>query len=303
MSKKSMKHVDLETLNQSNKKNAGRLLRRLAIALGLIAIFGTAGFTAYTATAGQEYTARYSVVRMDCPACASRIERALSQTPGVVASEVFMPAQTVYVTFHSKKTDPETLAKTIEALRFQVVYEGRVDRSGDAPDKPVALLVNGRPVFRHEVNGLYPELGGQNGPSAQNVFTAAASEALLQAMSGQGLLVNAMDLRQGVQQASTEFGKPMQQLIDESVQRCGSIVRYQQIFLQRIALRKYVGADPAARGKTQAWLADQLKQAKVEVTDPELKKTLVAEAGSADWNHIWPDMLAKDSDLRRVLQW
>ncbi|MFW5792290.1 MAG: heavy-metal-associated domain-containing protein [Desulfohalobiaceae bacterium] len=298
------KKVTLETLDHSNQKKTSRLMRTLVVTLGILVLLGSGSYAAFKVLSGEVLTSRFTVVRMDCPACGSQIEKLLQETEGVVSVQVNYAAQTVIVDHHSKKVGPETLKQVIESARFGVLHEGTASSTKGVEGHALAALVNGKPLFEGEMVSLLPEFDGAGDETASELFfDSVAREILLQSAGSQGLIVNGRDLSQGLGRVVNETGKPMQELLAAGTSRLGSSAKYQQVLLQRLALQKYKTGSLSGNGEAEAWVAEQLRSANVEIGNPDLKRRLSADLGTADWDHLWPLMLSRNTQLRQVLAW
>ncbi len=279
-------------------------MRSLLIALGIIVLLGSGSYAAYRVLSGEVLTSRFTVVRMDCPACGSQIEKLLMETGGVVSVEVNYAAQSVIVDHHSKKVDPATLKQVIESARFGVIHEGTAGDTRGVDGHVLAVKVNGKPLFEGEMVSLLPEFDGDDQITASELFfDSVAREILLQSAGSQDLIVNQRELSQGLGSVVSDTGKPMQELLTTGASRLGSSAKYQQVLLQRLALQKYKTGSLIGDGETEAWVAEQLRSARVEIGNPDLERRLSSDLGTADWDHIWPLMLSRNTELRQVLAW
>lgn len=59
-------------------------------------------------------TTQFRVLDLDCPTCASTVERALASTDGVEAVEVHFTTGRVAVTYDPAVADPDEFGATIE---------------------------------------------------------------------------------------------------------------------------------------------------------------------------------------------
>ncbi len=71
---------------------------------------------------------------MSCASCAAKVEKALRNTPGVVAARANLAAARASIEYDSKRVGLEQLAEVVQSLGYQVV-EGRSD--DPAPYAPV----------------------------------------------------------------------------------------------------------------------------------------------------------------------
>ena len=55
---------------------------------------------------------------IECDGCAASIQRGLGQESGVARVDVAVPTKTITVEYDSAKTNPETLAETLEEIGF-----------------------------------------------------------------------------------------------------------------------------------------------------------------------------------------
>jgi Cu+-exporting ATPase len=110
------------------------------------------------APAGDSSTATLTIEGMHCAACVSRIERVVKKVPGVTQATVNLLAGEGVFTFDAARTEPESIARAIDAIGFtaHVPQQSAPRRASTAPrDFPRFLiaLTFTLPVFLIEMGG------------------------------------------------------------------------------------------------------------------------------------------------------
>ncbi|HZT73711.1 MAG TPA: heavy metal-associated domain-containing protein [Terriglobales bacterium] len=108
------------------RRMAKPLLWIAAFAVAALALFpsygarlvGSPAAASQAASAGVR-TAELKITGMDCPVCASVIQRKLLQTPGVVGAQVRYPAGSATVRFDPSRTDAGKLATAVKDVGYQ----------------------------------------------------------------------------------------------------------------------------------------------------------------------------------------
>ena len=114
------------TPQSRTRRMAKPLLWLAAVAVLALAFFpsygtklvGTSKAAPPTATALVE-TAQLKITGMDCPVCASAIQRKLTETPGVVAAQVDFSGGRAMVKYDPAKTDPGKLTDAVSATGYK----------------------------------------------------------------------------------------------------------------------------------------------------------------------------------------
>ena len=89
------------------------------------------------AVAGTEASASFGVPEMDCPTCASKVERSLDDVEGVIEISLQPTTGTAAVTYDPERTTETAVAKAIEAAGYEVSEVSAADNTG-AGDVDVA---------------------------------------------------------------------------------------------------------------------------------------------------------------------
>ncbi|QLH79747.1 cation-translocating P-type ATPase [Halosimplex rubrum] len=104
---------------------------------------------------------RFSVPEMDCSSCASKVDAALSDREGVVATDLRPTAGTATVTYDAERTTRADLVAAVESAGYPVADDGSASASGDADDAAVGAgsVFRSARAKRTALSGLFLGLG------------------------------------------------------------------------------------------------------------------------------------------------
>ncbi len=178
-----IKKIDLETLNQADRKVSLSKLRRVGIAGAVLLFLAGGAYGAYRLIAGEVVESRFAVSKMVCPACVITIKEVTGKLPGVVEADVSLAARNVIVKFRDKQTTPDQIREAIARAGYPIKLDGLFKPDGTGIGKPVVATVNGKPIFRKDLKmPLNVDNAATEGPDpASALFSAVGKEILLQA--------------------------------------------------------------------------------------------------------------------------
>lgn len=308
---KKVKRIDMETLDRADKKVRTKVIRKAAIVAIIVVLASAAGWGTHRIATGGVLSTKFTVNRMTCPGCVTRINEAVSKIPGVMECAVNLAAYEAVVTFRDRETDSGAIEKTISDLGFATELDGEFTPSGKGIGKKVSATVNGRPIFQNDVGlPLFPEEknNGVSDPAAV-FFDNVGRYLLVQTANKNNVFARPHEIKREIDRIRTEKGLSVEEMKVLVIGNCGSIDKYTQIIAQRIGIRKlvekHVSSGPQGSGKTKRktmeWLATVFRDSEVKILDSDLKKELEKVAGKDEWNTFWPRMISRDTELKRVL--
>jgi len=305
-----MKKIDLDTLQNVERKASLSKLRRGGMTLGLIILLAGGGYAAYRMVTGEVVESRFTVNKMNCPACIITVKEVTGKVPGVLNTDVSLASQNVIVTFRDKQTDTNKISRAIAHAGYPVKLDGMFKATGEGIGEPVAAYVNGKPVFSKDLKTSLDvgasESKNRNETSA--FFSVIGKEILLQAADKESVVVQPFEVEQEVQKIFKDRGATREEFTAWINSAYGSAEKYYQAVGQRLGIRRLFDdhvlanvKDPEARKHKALERAGTLfKDADVKILDPALKEKIRASAGKDDWKILWPRLIGSDTELKRL---
>lgn len=260
------------------------------VVVGLLLCFALLGGGVYLLAGSQALgSAEFTVAKMTCGSCASKINAALAQVPGVGEVRVNVGSGTATVAFAEAKVSTETLAKTITAAGFpaslrQVLSAAEVQALNEDATRlserfvaRVGQRLISREDFERELALRRSAASGAN--------EGALRQALWQEVQERELLLSAAEL-QGTVVQETEVARQVGLMragmadFDRMVAtRFGGLEAFSLKVRQDMTIRRTLEegvlkgiSDPAQRQqKLDAWYQQLVATTPVLVLDPALK--------------------------------
>jgi len=306
-----MKKIDLDTLEQADRKISTGKMRKALVAVVALLILGGGSYAAYSVIAGEVVASRFTVNRMNCPACVITVKEITGKIPGVVDTDVSLAAQAVSVKFRERQTSPEQILKAITRRGYPAKLDAMFRLNGQGIDDLVVATINGRPVFGKDLKipRYLDKEGAGDDDAASAFFSLVGKEILLQAADTRTVVVQPYEIEERVEALRKAQGLSQEELASKMRARYGSEEKYHQMIAQRIGIRKLFDEhllegikDPKERErKTLEWVGALFKVADVRILDPKFKEKIHAAAGADDWKRFWPLMISRKTELKNVL--
>jgi periplasmic mercuric ion binding protein len=308
--KPNVKKIDLQTLDQADRKVSVVKLRRAATALAILIVAAGGAYAAFRTISGEVVASRFAVNKMTCPACVITVKEVTSKLPGVVETEVSLAAQDVLVKFRNKQTSPDQIQQVIAHAGYAVAQDGMFKASGVGIDDVLVAEVNGKPLFAKDLKVPFDVSGSKSrDESAAVFFSAVGKRILLQAADSATVVVQPSEIEQEVQAIAKDKGVSAEELVTTLSSNFGSREKYLQVVAQRLGIRKLLDEtvlenvkDPQEKQrKTMEWAGGLFKDADVKILDPKVSTMVQTFAGQPDWKTFWPRMIAGDTELKKLL--
>ena len=307
---RKMKKIDMDTLESAERKISVSKFRRAGVALVVIALLGSGGYAAYRMMTGQVIGSRFTVNKMNCPACVITVKEVTGKIPGVVETDVSLAAQDVTVKFRDKQTNSETIQEAIARAGYPVKLDGLFKPMGSGINEVLVADVNGKPVFERDLKLPFDVVKKETKydvPSA--FFSVVGKKILLDAADAQLVVVQPYEVEAEVQRIFEQQGASREEFLSWISSSYGSPEKYYQIVGQRLGIRKLLEEnvlqgvqDPSERKrKAVEWAGKLFKEADVKILDPGLKERVYASVGQDEWKTLWPRMIAQDTELKSLL--
>jgi copper chaperone CopZ len=308
---KQIKKIDLDTLNQADRKVSVGKLRRAGLALVVLLFLAGGVYGAYRLVAGEVVASRFTVNMMNCPACVITVKEVTAKVPGVLETDVSLAAQDVIVKFRDKQTNPDQIKEAIAHAGYPIKLDGLFKPSGEGINEVVVATVNGKAVFQKDIKvPLDVDNFGQKGPDqASAFFSIVGKEILLQAADSKTVVVQPFEVQTEVETIIKNKGISPEEFLTKVTAAFGSKEKYLQVVGQRLGIRKLLDEhvvsgiqDPQERArKTMEWAGTIFKDSDVKILDPGFKEKIHAAAGQDDWKTFWPRMIASGTELKSLL--
>ena len=306
---RKMKEINLENLEQADRKVSLAKFRSAAVAAGILLFLAGGGYAAYAIISGDVVASRFAVSQMTCPACVVTVKEVTEKIPGVVKADVSLAAQDVIVKFRNKQTGPDQIKQAIAYAGYPVHSDGMFKPSGEGIDDKVLAEVNGKPIFAKDVRLPMNETAGEKKDGAAGFFSTVGKTILLQEADRNTVVVQPSEVETEVNAAIEKSGKPADVFMSQMAAEFGSKDKYFQIVGQRLGIRKLLEdrglmdvKDPQERNhKTLEWVGGIFKDTEVKILDTGTKEMLRKATGQDDWKLFWPRMIAADSDLKTLI--
>jgi len=310
-SEKQVKKINLDTLDQADRKVSMVKLRKAGLAVVILLFLSGGGYAAFRLISGEVVGSRFTVNKMNCPACVITVNEAASKLPGVVESKVSLAGQDVVVKFREKQTNPDQIKDAIAKAGYPIKLDGLFKPDGQGINEPVVAGVNGKPVFEKDLKIplLSDKTGAPNNDAASAFFNTVGKEILLQVADSKTIVVQPYEIEEEIQNLANQKGVSPDQFINQAVDQFGSKEKYFQIVGQRLGIRKLIDEhvvagiqDPQEKSrKTMEWAGSIFKDSDVKILDPKFKERIHAAAGQDDWKTFWPRMISSSTDLKNLL--
>jgi copper chaperone CopZ len=308
---KHIKKIDLETLNQADRKVSLGKFRRVGLALVVLLFLAGGVYGAYRLVAGEVVASRFTVNNMNCPACVITVKEATAKVPGVLETDVSLAAQDVIVKFRDKQTNPDQIKDAIAHAGYPIKLDGLFKPGGTGINEVVVATVNGKAVFQKDIKvPLDVDNFGQKSPDqASAFFSVVGKEILLQAADSKTVVVQPFEVETEVETIIKNKGMSPEEFLTQVTAAFGSKEKYLQVVGQRLGIRKLLDEhvvsgiqDPQERArKTMEWAGTVFKDSDVKILDPGFKEKIHAAAGQDDWKTFWPRMIASGTELKSLL--
>ena len=308
---KQIKKIDLDTLNQADRKVSLGKFRRVGLALVVLLFLAGGVYGAYRLVAGEVVASRFTVNMMNCPACVITVKEVTGKLPGVVETDVSLAAQDVIVKFRDKQTTPDQIKDAIAHAGYPIKLDGLFKPGGAGINEVVVATVNGKAVFQKDIKvPLDVDNFGQKGPDqASSFFSVVGKEILLQAADSKTVVVQPFEVQTEVETIIKNKGISPEEFLTKVTAAFGSKEKYLQVVGQRLGIRKLLDEhvvsgiqDPQERArKTMEWAGTIFKDSDVKILDPGFKEKIHAAAGQDDWKTFWPRMIASGTELKSLL--
>jgi copper chaperone CopZ len=308
---KQIKKIDLETLNQADRKVSLGKFRKVGLALVVLLFLAGGVYGAYRLVAGEVVASRFTVNMMNCPACVITVKEVTGKLPGVVGTDVSLAAQDVIVKFREKQTNPDQIKEAIAHAGYPIKLDGMFKPDGSGINEVVVATVNGKAVFQKDIKvPLDVDNIGQKGPDqASAFFSVVGKEILLQAADSKTIVVQPFEVQTEVETIIKNKGISPEEFLTQVTAAFGSKEKYLQVVGQRLGIRKLLDEhvvsgiqDPQERArKTMEWAGTIFKDSDVKIIDPGFKEKIHAASGQDDWKTFWPRMIASGTELKSLL--
>jgi len=309
--KREMKQINIETLEQAERKVSVGKLKKSLFAVVAVLVLSGGGYAAYRMVAGDVIASKFTVTNMTCPACVITVKEVASKVPGVVDSDVSLAAQAVTITFREKQTKPEQIRDAIARAGYPAKLDALFRPSGEGIDEKVVATVNGRPVFARQLKvPVNPDESVQRDADPGTAFfSVVGRELILQFADTKTVTTQPYEVEEETEALRKKLGLSAEEFARKAAERYGSPEKFLQVVAQRIAIRKLVTehvapqvSDPAVReSKVVEWIGGLFKDADVKVVDAQFGEQLHASSGESDWKKLWPRMISRNTELRTVV--
>lgn len=309
-SERQMKKIDLETLDQEDRKISLGKLRKGIMALGVVLVAAGVAYGAYRLVAGEVVACRFAVNGMYCPACTLTVKEVTEKLPGVVATDVSLAGQDVTVKFRNNRTSPDQIKGAIVKAGYQAKLDGTSGPSGGGIDDPVVANVNGKLIFGTDMKAPMTIDDPKVSPNPESAFfSVVGKEILLQAADAKTIVVQPSEIDEEIGNIAKKKGISTEEFLRQITSRFGSKEKCLQIVAQSLALRKLLD-EQVVQGvqdkgermrKALEWAGALFKDADVKIVDPAVKERVRSIAGQDDWKTFWPRMVSSETELKNLL--
>lgn len=308
---KQMKKIALDTLEETSRKSSAQAVKKVLSALVVVAVAAAGVYGTYRMLSGEVLASRFVVNKMVCPACVFTVKELTGKIPGVVETNVNLAAQDVTVKFRNKQTNPDQIRQAIAMAGYPIRLEGLFSPEDASGDKDVIAIVNGRPIFRRDLQlGLYMEgEKARDGDSQTAFFSVVGKEILLQDANSKMVIVQPYEVEEVIKAYMKEKGLTPDQFNEKVVKAYGSQEKLNQVLAHRIGIRKlfdeHVLADvkdaKEKERKALQRIGTLFKEADVKVLDPKVKQEVLPAGGPQDWKTLWPTLISKETELKTAV--
>ncbi len=308
---KHVKKIDLNTLDQADRKVSVVKLKKVGLAVIILLFLSGGGYAAFRLVSGDVIASRFTVNKMNCPACVITVKEVTGKLPGVVEADVSLASQDVIIKFREKQTSPDQIKEAIAKAGYPVKLDGLFKPGGNGINEQVIAGVNGKPVFEKDLKVplLVDKTGTPTKDAAAAFFNTVGKEILLQVADSKTIVVQPYEVEAEIQSIANSKGIPPDQFLNQAAEQFGSKEKYFQVVGQRLGIRKLVEEhvvsgiqDPQEKTrKTMEWAGSIFKDSDVKILDPKFKDKVHAAAGQDDWKTFWPRMISSSTELKSLL--
>ncbi|MGO9570273.1 MAG: heavy-metal-associated domain-containing protein [Desulfomonilaceae bacterium] len=308
---KHIKKIDMETLNQADRKVSLGKLRRVGLALVVLLFLAGGVFGAYRLIAGEVVASRFTVNEMYCPACVITVKEVAGKIPGVIETDVSLAGQDVIVKYRDKQTNPDQIKEAVARAGYPIKLDGMFKPGGAGINEVVVATVNGKPVFQKDMKVPLDvdKVAPKDSDPASTLFSTVGKEILLQAADAKTIVVQPSEIETEVETIAKKNGISQEEFLTQVKAVFGSKEKYFQVVGQRLGIRKLLDEhvlagiqDPQERTrKTMEWVGTVFKDSDVAILDPGFKEKIRATAGQDQWKTFWPRMIATGTELKSLL--
>lgn len=309
--KRQMKQITMDTLDQSERKvSLGKLKKGIAAVVILLALAG-GGYGAYRMVTGEVVASRFTVNKMNCPACVVTVQEVTGKLPGVVGSDVSLAAKDVMIRFRDKQTSPEAIQSAIANAGYPAKLDGLFSLEGQGITEKVVAVVNGKPVFEKDLKIPF-DVGGTEGKSPETApafFSVVGKEILLQAADKETVVVQPFEIEEEIDKIFKKRGGTEEEFIAWIKTTYGTREKFTQVVGQRLGIKRFledyvldgIKDSDTRKQKTMKWVGKLFRDSDVKIVDQNYKKKLHASVGQDDWNTFWPRMIGSQTELKALL--
>jgi copper chaperone CopZ len=308
---KHIKQINLETLDQADRKVSIGKLRRAGLAVVVLLFLAGGVYGAFRLIAGEIVASRFTVNEMYCPACVVTVKEAAGKIPGVVEADVSLAGQDVIVKFRDKQTNPDQIKEAVAKAGYPIKLDGMFKPGGSGINEVVVATVNGKPVFQKDMKVPLDidKIAPENADPASALFSMVGKEILLQAADAKTIVVQPSEIETEVESIAEKNGVSKEEFLTRIKAVFGSKEKYFQVVGQRLGILKLLDEhvlagikDPQERArKTMEWVGTVFKDSDVQILDAGLKEKIHAAAGQDEWKTFWPRMIASGTELKSLL--
>lgn len=308
---RQMKKINLDTLEQAERKVSVSKLKKGVVALVLLLAVAGGGYGAYRIVSGEVVGSRFTVDKMNCPACVITVKEVTGKLPGVVGTKVSLAAKDVTVEYREKQTSAEQIKTAIAGAGYPIKLDGMFKLDGGGINEVVVATVNEKPVFAKDLKIPFDvtDKASQSREEASVLFSVVGKEILLQAADKETVVVQPFEIEEEVDKIFKSHGVTKEEFESWIQQNYGSREKFHQMVGQRLGIRRYLDdyvlegvKNPEERQhKTLELLGTLFKDADVKIRDAKFREKILASVGQDNWKTFWPRMIGSQTDLKGLL--
>jgi copper chaperone CopZ len=311
LEKRQIKKIDLDTLEQAERKVSASKLKKGVISFLVLLVLAGAGYGAFRVVSGEVVGSRFSVTKMNCPACVITVQEVTGKLPGVVGTKVSLAAMEVTVQYREKQTSADQIRDAIAAAGYPARIDGSFKPGGVGITQAVVAAVNGKPVFETDLKIPFSvvDKGAKASDVASGFFSVVGKEILLQAADKETIVIQPFEVEEEVNRILKDRGISQEQLLEWIKSNYGSPEKYYQLVGQRLGIRRFVDEhvllgvkDPEEKKRKTLEIVGRLfKEADVKIFDDTCRQRLQASVGQGEWKTFWPRMIGAQTELKSLL--
>lgn len=309
--KNNIKEIKMETLDRSRRNSAAGNAKKIIFVIVLLLITAGAGTLTYKAVTGPVVAARFTVSKMNCPACITTVKETTGKIPGVTNTDISLAAQEVFVSFKQKQTRPDEIGQAISRAGYPALFDGIFNPKTKDTKNPVVAIVNGKPLFRSDLDQPpgFRAFTGKSPDTGEMFFNSVGKKILLQASDNQNVVVQPSEIELDIKQFRIKNGMPQEALELMAEKYYGSMAKLNQAIAQKIAITKMLQESVPSGIKNQEERKRQIlsrtgtifNQSDVEIYDPDIGLDLNSDTGNSGWQTFWPRMIGRETGLVAML--